>query len=67
MKIQDDQKVIDAFHKAAGQDDFVSQILSDASVWGHDLTRIAGLAEAVRKNLDDLADRGVQPLIDRLA
>ena len=67
VKIQDDQKVIDAFREAAGQEDFVNRILSDASIWGHDLTRIAGLVEAVQKNLDDLADRGVQPLIDRLA
>lgn len=67
VNIQDDQKVIDAFREAAGQADFVNRILADSSIWGHDLTRIAGLGEAVRQNLDDLADRGVQPLIDRLA
>ena len=67
VNIQDGQKVIDAFREAAGQADFVNRILADSSIWGHDLTRIAGLGEAVRKNLDDLADRGVQPLIDRLA
>ena len=67
VKIQDDQKVVDAFRVAAGQDDFVDRILADAAIWGRDLTRIAGLAEAVQKNLDDLADRGIQPLIDRLA
>ena len=67
VKIRDDPKVVDAFREAAGQDDFVNRILADASIWGHDLTRIAGLTEVVQKNLDDLVDRGVQPLIDRLA
>ena len=67
VKIQDDQKVIDAFRKDAIEDDFVNRILSDAAIWGHDLTRVAGLAETVQSNLDSLADRGVQPLIDRLA
>ena len=67
VKIQDDQKVIDAFRKDAIEDDFVNRILSDAAIWGHDLTRVAGLAKTVQSNLDSLADRGVQPLIDRLA
>lgn len=67
VRIQDDPEVIDTFRRAADRDDYARRVLSATSLWGHDLTRIEGLVDAVRSDLNRIADEGVQPLIDRLA
>lgn len=67
VRIQDDPEVIDTFRRAVDRDDYARRVLSATSLWGHDLTRIEGLVDAVRSDLNRIADEGVQPLIDRLA
>lgn len=65
--IQDDEQVISAIRTRADQDDFVEQVLSDVSLWGHDLSQIPDLVDAVKDDLQQIGSRGVQPLIEQLA
>jgi tagaturonate reductase len=44
-------------------DEVVMLALKDESLWGTDLTRLKGFAEAVREKLDSLMKKGVVPAL----
>ncbi len=41
-------------------------VLSDASLWGQDLSRLSGFEDAVARNLDETEREGVTHVLDRL-
>ncbi|NMN00952.1 mannitol dehydrogenase [Bifidobacterium sp. DSM 109958] len=68
VRINDSDDVVAAIRNAA-QDraSFVTTVLSDASLWGEDLTAVEGLAEAVEADVKAIEDGGIKPLIEALA
>ncbi|MGY4857348.1 tagaturonate reductase [Cryobacterium sp. AP23] len=48
------------FHAAYAGDNYVTDVLSDETLWGTDLTAIQGLVEQVTAGLVSLRDRGVR-------
>ncbi|MBT1178492.1 tagaturonate reductase [Bifidobacterium vespertilionis] len=68
VNINDSPEVVDRIRAAAAdRAGFVNAVLSDASLWGADLTAIDGLASAVEANVAAIENGGIKPLIEALA
>ncbi|WP_044479491.1 tagaturonate reductase [Paenibacillus antibioticophila] len=64
---QDGPEVLAAFDQAAAKpESFLSDILSDASLWGEDLTGIPGLVEQLRADLKQLETAGSRSALQQV-
>ena len=59
--------VMAAFGRAKQSGDYVRTVLSDASLWGEDLTALPGLAKLVADDLAAIKAEGVRSLVKSLA
>ncbi|GIO35835.1 mannitol dehydrogenase [Paenibacillus antibioticophila] len=64
---QDGPEVLAAFDQAAAKpESFLNDILSDASLWGEDLTGIPGLVEQLRADLEQLDTAGSRSALQQV-
>lgn len=61
-KVQDDAWVLDFYsaHRADTPEDLVHAVLANETMWGEDLTRTAGLEEAVVRDLKCIRTDGAE-------